>query len=154
MLITFKFFTGKYKNMKPRISVITLGVKNLERSLVFYRDGLGLETEGVVGAELDGYAVAFFKLEGGLVLGLWASKHLASDAKIPHMITNSSAFSIGHNVKTREEVDEVMKRAEMAGAQISDPPSDRPWGGYSGYFKDLDEHLWDVVWNPQLLPET
>ena len=140
--------------MKPRISVLTLGVADLERSLSFYRDALGLETEGVVGTELEGYAVVFFNLEGGLVLALWASRDLANDAKVPPVQGNSSAFSIGHNVRTREEVDEVMDQAEAAGAEITDRPSDRPWGGYSGYFRDLDGHLWDIVWNPQLLPET
>ena len=140
--------------MKPRISVITLGVADLERSLAFYRDALGLDTEGIIGAELEGYAVVFFKLEGGLILALWPSRDLANDAKVPQLQGNSSAFSIGHNVRTREEVDEVIEQAKVAGAEITDSPSDRVWGGYSGYFKDLDGHLWDVVWNPQLLPES
>ena len=140
--------------MKPRISVITLGVADLERSLTFYRDGLGLKTEGIIGAEVEGYAVVFFHLEGGLILALWANHDLANDAKVPQVYGNSSAFSIGHNVRTREEVDKVIQRAEAAGAEITDCPSDRVWGGYAGYFKDLDGHLWDIVWNPQLLPET
>lgn len=140
--------------MNSRVSVITLGVADLERSLAFYRDGLGLETEGIVGADLEGYAVVFFDLEGGLRLALWESHNLASDAKVPPIQGNSSAFSLGHNVRTREEVDGVIEQARAAGAEVIDPPRDRPWGGYSGYFKDLDGHLWDIVWNPQLLPET
>lgn len=138
--------------MKPRITVLTLGVADLERSLAFYRDGLGLPTEGIVGREFEHGAVAFFELSGGLKLAIWAQTDLAHDTGLPLTPPSPTAFSIGHNVARREEVDEVMAQARAAGAEILKPAQETFWGGYAGYFRDLDGHLWEVAWNPDFLP--
>ncbi|MEK3889892.1 VOC family protein [Bacillus sp. FSL K6-3431] len=135
--------------MKPRITVITLGVDDLEKSMLFYRDGLGLPTQGIVGQEFEHGAVAFFDLQGGLKLAIWNRKDIAHDAKISQTVSSPTEFTIGHNVGSKEEVDNVMGQARIAGALITVPPHDTFWGGYSGYFQDPDGHLWEVVWNPQ-----
>jgi uncharacterized protein len=135
--------------MKPRITVITLGVDDLERSLKFYRDGLGFPTQGIVGKEFEHGAVAFFDLQAGLKLAIWARQDLAHEAKIPQAAVSPTEFTLGHNVGSKEEVDKVMEQAKKAGAMIPDPAHDTFWGGYSGHFQDLDGHLWEVVWNPQ-----
>lgn len=135
--------------MKPRIKVITLAVSNLERSLAFYRDGMGLPTEGIVGTEFESGAVAFFEMNDGLILALWPKTSLAKDANLSVTPSSPSEFSLGHNVRSKAEVDAVMKQAESAGAKITDPAHDRFWGGYAGYFQDPDGHLWEVAWNPQ-----
>ncbi|BBJ24094.1 VOC family protein [Candidatus Nitrotoga sp. AM1P] len=139
--------------MKPRITVITLCVDNLERAVHFYRDGLGLPTQGIIGKEFEYGAVAFFDLQPGLKLAIWPRTSLAHDARIPIGIPNPTEFSIGHNVSSTAEVDAVMEQAKSAGAVIVKPAQKTFWGGYGGYFQDLDHHLWEVVWNPQLLPE-
>ena len=138
--------------MNPSISVITLGVEDLERALVFYRDGLGLPTRGIVGTEFEGGAVVFFRLQGGLILALWPRASLARDTGLePGAPTFRAAdFSIGHNVDSRDEVDRVMAQAAAARARPPAPRPARAGGGYSGYFQDLDGHLWEVVWNPDL----
>lgn len=138
--------------MKPRITVITLAVTDLERSLRFYRGGLGLPTEGIVGKEFEYGAVAFFKLQAGLVLALWPRKSLSHDAGVPLGSKTATKTSIGHNVQSKAEVDAVMKLAKAAGATIVKKAQDTFYGGYAGYFKDPDDHLWEVVWNPQLIP--
>ncbi|KIL41212.1 glyoxalase [Gordoniibacillus kamchatkensis] len=135
--------------MKPRITVLTLGVDDLEKSLRFYRDGLGLPTEGIVGKEFEHGAVAFFELQAGLKLAIWNRKDIAYDTKLQQTMPSATEFTIGHNVASKEEVDEVMEQAKKAGATITVPPHDTFWGGYSGYFQDPDGHLWEVVWNPQ-----
>jgi len=135
--------------MRPRIKVITLGVGDLERSLAFYRDGMGLPTQGIIGTEFQDGAVAFFNLNDDLILALYPKAALAKDAKVPVSPPGPAEFSIGHIVKSKQEVDAVMKQAEKAGAKITDPAHDRFWGGYSGYFQDLDGHLWEIAWNPQ-----
>lgn len=134
--------------MKPRISVLTLGVEDLERSLAFYRDGLGLPTEGIVGKEFEHGAVAFFDLQVGVKLALWSRKDLSHEAKVPLAPPSSTEMTIGHNVASKEEVDQVMEQARKAGATITDPAHETFWGGYSGHFMDPDGHLWEVVWNP------
>lgn len=134
--------------MQPRISVITLGVDDLERALRFYRDGLGLATQGIVGSEFEHGAVAFFDLQAGLKLALWPRASLAHDAGIPLSPISSGELSIGHNVSSKAEVDAVMLQARNAGAEIIKAAQDTFWGGYAGYFKDPDQHLWEVVWNP------
>ena len=138
--------------MTPRLSVLTLAVADLERSLVFYRDGLRLPTEGIVGRQFEHGAVAFFELSGGVKLGIWAQQDLAHDAGLPVAATGAPAFSIGHNVVDREDVDAVMNQARRAGAEIVKPPQDTFYGGYAGYFRDPDGHLWEVVWNPANIP--
>ncbi len=134
--------------MEPRITVITLGVSDLEQSLKFYRDGLGLPTVGIVGTEFEGGAVVFFDLKNGLKLALFPRSELAKDAKLTGDLSGPAGFSIGHNVNSKEAVNAVMEQAARAGAKITDPPHDRVWGGYTGYFQDPDGHLWEVVWNP------
>ena len=139
--------------MKPRITVITLGVNDLEKSLRFYRDGLGFPTHGVVGTEFEHGAVAFFDLQAGLKLALWPRASISHDAGIPTGPPSSTEFTLGHNVATKDEVDLVMEQARGAGARIVKEPFTTFWGGYAGYFKDPDGHLWEVVWNPDLLIE-
>jgi len=138
--------------MKPRISVLTLGVDDLERSVRFYRDGLGLPTEGIVGREFEHGAVASFDLQSGLRLALFSREDLAHDAGLPQSERSAAEFSIGHNVSSEAEVDEVMRQAEAAGAVIVKPAQQTFWGGYAGYFKDPDDHLWEVVYNPDFVP--
>ena len=139
--------------MKPRITVLTLGVDDLERAVAFYRDGLGLSTKGIVGTEFENGAVAFFELEGGLRLALWPRVSLASDSGLPVGSPAPPAVSIGHNVATRDEVDATMARAASAGARIVKAARHTFWGGYGGYFQDPDGHLWEVVWNPAWVDE-
>lgn len=138
--------------MKPRISVLTLGVADLEQSLAFYRDGLGLPTDGIVGQEFEHGAVAFFELSGGLKLAIWAQADLAHDTGLPKLPVSSTSLSIGHNVHSREEVDAILDTAKRAGADIIKPAQDTFYGGYAGYFRDPNGHLWEVVWNPEMLP--
>jgi catechol 2,3-dioxygenase-like lactoylglutathione lyase family enzyme len=135
--------------MKPRITVITLGVDNLERSLAFYRDGLGLPTEGIIGREFEHGAVAFFDLQSGIKLALWARDDLAHDSGLAKSPPSPTEFSLGHNVASKAEVDAVMAQAQQAGATIIKQAEDTFYGGYAGYFQDPDGHLWEVVWNPQ-----
>ena len=134
--------------MQARISLITLGVEDLQASLRFYRDGLGLATQGIVGTEFEDGAVVFFDLQGGLKLALFSRQSLARDAGIP-LAAGSGACSIAHNVNSQTEVDAVMKQAAQAGATIIKPAQSTFWGGYAGYFRDPDGHLWEVAWNPQ-----
>ena len=132
--------------------MITLGVDDVERSVAFYRDGLGLPTPGIIGRELEHGTVAFFDLQAGLKLAIWARDDLAHDTGIRKSPRSPTELSIGHNVRSREEVDRVMEQARKAGARIVKPAHDTFWGGYGGYFEDPDSHLWEVVWNPQMLP--
>ena len=139
--------------MKPRVTVITLGVDDLERSLTFYRDGLGLPTEGIVGTEFEHGAVAFFELQSGLILAVWPRSDIAYDARIPQGARSATEFTIGHNVNSKGEVDAVMEQARKAGATIIKTAQDTFWGGYAGYFQDPDGHLWEIAWNPQIRVE-
>jgi hypothetical protein len=139
--------------MKPRITLITIGVDDLERSLKFYRDGLGLPTQGIVGTEFEHGAVAFFDLQNGLKLALWPRSSIAHDTKIPQTPPSPTEFALAHNVASKAEVDAVMEQARKAGAKITKPAGDTFWGGYAGYFQDPDGHLWEIAWNPQMLPE-
>lgn len=134
--------------MQPRITVLTLGVDNLERAVAFYRDGLGWPTAGIVGQEFEHGAVAFFDLQSGLRLALWARADLAHDSGIPLAASSATECSLGHNVESMAAVDEVMATATRAGARIVTPAAATFWGGYAGYFQDPDGHLWEVVWNP------
>ncbi len=131
--------------MNPRITVITLGVDDLERSVRFYRDGLGLKTEGIVGTEFEHGSVAFFELEAGLKLALWPRKSLAHDSRLPLGQPSATEFSLGHNVSSKEEVNVMMEQARQAGAVIVKPAQETFWGGYAGYFQDSDRHLWEVA---------
>lgn len=138
--------------MKPRISVLTLAVSDLENALSFYRDGLGLPTEGIVGREFEHGAVAFFDLSDGLKLAIWAQDDLVHDTGLPKTPICTTAVSIGHNVLRREDVDAIMRKALSAGAKLVKEPQDTFYGGYAGYFTDPDGHLWEIVWNPAMLP--
>ena len=138
--------------MKPRITLITLGVEDLDRAVRFYRDGLGLHTQGIVGAEFEHGAVAFFDLQAGLRLALWPRASLSHDAGVPLGTPNATDFSLAHNVGSKEEVDAVMEQARSAGAVIVKLAGETFWGGYAGYFQDPDLHLWEVAWNPQMPP--
>src|SRR5438876_6826063 len=140
--------------MEPHIDVITLAVGDLDRSLAFYRDGLGLETAGVVATEFvdeetnAAGAIVIFRLKGGLVLALYPRSELAKDADIPVGPPKTGEFSIGQLVESRAQVDALLAKAERAGATLTGRPHDRPWGIYSGYFRDPDGHLWEIIWNP------
>ena len=146
--------------MEARIDVITLAVADLNRALAFYRNGLGLQTQGVIGTEFVGDdrtpagAVAMFELWGGLILALYPRTELAKDANVALAPPTPGEFSIGHLVSNKAEVDALLTQAQAAGATITDPPHDRPWGIYSGYFRDPDGHLWEIIWNRQMLPQT
>jgi hypothetical protein len=136
--------------MKPRITVLTLGVDSLERSLKFYRDGLGLATEGIVGQQFEHGAVVFFDLQAGLKLALWERKNLSHDSNVRLSVPCATELSLGHLVNGKDEVRAVIEQARKAGARITKEPGDTFWGGYSGYFQDPDGHLWEVAWNPDL----
>jgi uncharacterized protein len=135
--------------VKPRVTLVTLGVEDLERSLRFYRDGLGLKTEGIVGAQYDHGAVAFFDLQPGMRLALWPRTSIAHDSGVPLSQPSPTDFMLAHNVGSKAEVDAVMQEAKKAGAKIVKPAGDTFWGGYAGVFQDPDQHLWEVAWNPQ-----
>jgi len=139
--------------MKPRISVITIGVNDLKNSLHFYRDGLGLKTDGIIGQEYENGAVVFIELQTGLKLALWPRKSIANDTGLILSQPSPTDLTIGHNVSSKAEVDEIMNQAKNAGAMIVKPAHETFWGGYAGYFQDPDQHVWEVVWNPQLIPE-
>ncbi|HMK48579.1 MAG TPA: VOC family protein [Thermodesulfovibrionales bacterium] len=140
--------------MKPQVNVITIAVKDLQRSLRFYREGLGLPTKGIIGTEFKGSkdqaagAVVMFELSGDLILALYPRTELAKDANEQIGPQSSTEFSLGYIAESREEVDDILKKAEKAGAELTDAAHERPWGIYSGYFKDPDGHLWEVIYNP------
>jgi len=138
--------------MKARITLITLGVDDLQRAVAFYRDGLGLKTPGIVGEEFENGAVAFFDLQNGLKLALWPRRSMANDSGLSLGTPNSTDFTLAHNVMSKGEVDVVMQQARDAGAEIVKPAQDTFYGGYAGYFLDPDRHLWEIAWNPQMLP--
>ena len=139
--------------VERRIHVITLAVDDLERSLAFYRE-LGLESSGVIGTQYEGDdttpsgRAVRFPLEDGLALMLYGREDLAKDANVPVAQPTPGHFSIGHLVGSKAEVDEVLRRAEAAGGTLTEEAHERAWGIYSGYFRDLDGHLWEIIWNP------
>ena len=127
--------------MKPRISMITLGVKDLETSIKFYRDGLGFP-------QIDSPPeVTFFALNGSW-LGLYGRESLAEDATVSSEGSGFPGFSLSHNVVSESEVDRTIEQAVSAGATVVKPAQKVFWGGYSGYFKDPDSYLWEVAYNP------
>ena len=136
--------------MNPTISFITIAVDDLERSVAFYRDGLGLATKGIVGTEFENGAVAFFNLQPGLKLALWPRKSLAADSGVPLQPASATEFSLAHNVGSRADVDALLLQARGAGAKIVKPAAPTFYGGYAGYFQDPDGHLWEVAFNPNL----
>ncbi|HEY9280029.1 MAG TPA: VOC family protein [Eoetvoesiella sp.] len=138
--------------MEARISLITIGVDDLERSLRFYRDGLGLRTDGIIGTEFEYGAVAFFQLQSGLKLGIWPRKSISRDTGLPLSAPGATELTLGHNVGSKSEVDAVMKQAKDAGAVIVKEAEEVFWGGYAGYFQDPDGHVWEIAWNPKMFP--
>lgn len=126
--------------IEPRISLVTLGVRDLAKSRAFYR-ALGWPEAGAVDD------VAFYQL-GPLAFGLFAWDSLAKDAKVSPQGEGFRGFSLAHNVRAKDEVDSCLAEAAVAGARILEPATDAPWGGRSGYFADPDGHLWEIAWNP------
>jgi uncharacterized protein len=139
--------------VKPRITLLTIGVDDLARSLKFYRDGLGFPSKGIMGTEFEHGAVAFFDLANGLKLAAWNRKDLAHDAGLSASPASPTDFCMAHNVRNQAEVDAVMEQARKAGARIVKKAERTFYGGYAGYFQDPDQHLWEVAFNPALLPE-
>jgi len=134
--------------MKPRVTVITIGVDILERSLAFYRDRLGFPTQGIVGTEFEHGAVVFLQLQPGLKLALLPRASIAHETGLALGAPSATELTLGHNLASRNDVDAVMEQARKAGATIVKQAQDTFWGGYAGYFKDPDGHLWEIVWNP------
>ncbi len=135
--------------MESRITVITLGVDDLEASLRFYRDELGFATPGIVGEGIEHGAVVFIDLQPGLRLALWPRSSIAHDTGLPLGTASSTELTLGHNVDAKDEVDAIMEVARSARATIVKEAGTTSWGGYSGYFRDPDGHLWEIVWNPE-----
>ena len=127
--------------MKPRMSMITLGVDDMSRAIDFYQNGLGFPRHG------EGDDAVFFNLNGTW-LGLYGRAALAEDAKVDASGSGFNSFAIAHNVASEEEVEQVMAQALAAGAELLKKPQKVFWGGYSGYFKDPEGHLWEVAHNP------
>lgn len=134
--------------MQARISVITLGVLDLEASLRFYHDGLGFPSEGIIGEEFEYGAVAFIQLQPGLKLALWPQRSIQQDTGLEPSPICPTQMTLGHNVYSPLEVDQAMAQAERAGAKIIKPAHTTFYGGYAGYFQDPNGHLWEIVWNP------
>ncbi len=128
--------------MEPRISIVTLGVSDLARSVEFYRDGLGL-----VLYDENTESIAFFQNKGTW-LALYPREALAADVGIPTEGSGFSGVTLAHNLRSKEEVDELLDVAVAAGATLVKPAQDTFWGGYSGYFSDPDGYLWEIAWNP------
>lgn len=139
--------------MNLGVHVITLGVDDLDVAVEFYRDGMGLNTDGIIGKEFEFGAVAFFDLRPGLRLALWPRPSIAHDTGLAQTMGSELEFTLGFNVSSKDEVDKIMARALEAGASILKPAASTFWGGYAGYFQDPDRHIWEVVWNPELIPE-
>jgi catechol 2,3-dioxygenase-like lactoylglutathione lyase family enzyme len=128
--------------MEPRLSLVTLGVQDLERAIRFYRDGLGWPLSSASSGD-----VAFFRTRGAVV-ALFPRELLAADARLPAAGVGFGGITLAHNVATKDQVDSVLAEAMAAGATILKPAETADWGGYSGYFADLDGHPWEVAWNP------
>lgn len=127
--------------MKPRISMITLGVSDLQRSIEFYERGLGFPRME------SPPEVAFFTLNGTW-LGLYGREALAEDALVDGAPGGFAGFSLAHNVSSEQEVDQVMAQAVSAGAVVTKSSRKTDWGGYAGYFSDPDGYLWEIAYNP------
>lgn len=135
--------------MKPSVSVITLGVDDLERAVAFYRDGLGWPTQGIVGREFEHGAVAFFTLNTGLKLALWPRKSLEHDSGVGAQPRSVSEVLLSHNVEAHDHVQRVLDEAVRAGGRLVKPAQTAFYGAHAGYFQDPDGHLWEVVYNPR-----
>jgi len=134
--------------MNQRMNLLTLGVNDLKKSMQFYRDGMGWETKGIVGTEYENGAVVMFQLDKGRMLCLYERKNLARDSQVALQAQSSTEFSIGYFVNSENEVDTIMEQAKRAGANITKAAQQAFWGGYHGYFQDVDGHLWEIGYNP------
>jgi uncharacterized protein len=134
--------------MKQRINILTLGVNNLGNSLNFFKNAFGWKTQGIVGTEFENGAIVLFDLDNGMKLSLYERKNLAWDSGLKQQPESTTEFSIGHFVNSKKDVDLIMEQAEKAGAKIIKPAQKTFWGGYGGYFKDIDGHLWEIGYNP------
>jgi len=155
LLVLTAFIQTKNAHMKmePRFTIVTLGVDDLEKSFKFYHEGMGLASKGIIGKEFEHGDVAFFDLKNGMVLGLYSRDNLAWDSHVKKGNPSSTEFSIGYTTRNEAEVDSIMEQAKKAGATIARPAQKTFWGGYSGYFEDPDGHLWEIAYNPNLIPE-
>ena len=140
-------------NLEPRFTILTLGVDDLEKSYKFYHEGMGLASKGIVGKEFEHGEVAFFDLKNGMILALYSRDNLAWDSHLKKGNSSSTEFSIGYTTRNEAEVDSIMEQAKKAGAKIARPAEKTFWGGYSGYFEDPDGHLWEIAYNPNLIPQ-
>lgn len=141
--------------MDPRLNVVTLAVRDLELSLSFYRDGLGLPGK-IIGTEYTdpvsgaSGALALVELQGGLILALYPRTDFVKDAAVPDAAPSQVEFSLGYLTTSREEVNELIRQATAAGGRVTEAPRERGWGIYSGYFSDPDGHLWEIIFNPAM----
>src|SRR2546423_10122446 len=137
-----------HPSMNPHITLLTLGVDDLERAVASYRDGLGFSTKGIIGTEFENGAVAFFNLQSGLKLALWPRKSLSADSGLPLRASSAIEFSIGHNVSSQHEVDSVMRQAEQAGAKILKPAQPTVYGGHPDHFPKPHGAFWGIAFYP------
>src|SRR5258706_5980340 len=144
----------KFNNkMESRFTTLTLAVDDLEKSYKFYHEGLGLPSKGIIGKEFEHGEVAFFDLKNGMILALFSRDDLAWDSQLKKDKPSSTEFSIGYNTRNEAEVDSIMAQAKKAGAIIVKPAQKTFWGGYGGNFQDPDGHLWEIAFNPDLIPQ-
>ena len=134
--------------MKQRINMLTLGVNDLKKSMEFYQNGLGWKTKGIIGAEYENGAVVLFQLYNGMMLSLYERKNLAWDSNLTLQTDGATEFSIGYFVNSDEEVEVILELAKNAGTKITKTAQKAFWGGYHGYFQDIDGHLWEIGHNP------
>ncbi len=138
--------------MNQRLNILTLGVNDLNKSMKFYQ-ALGWKTKGVIGTEFENGAVVIFDLKNGMMISLYERKNLAWDCGLELQPESVTEFSLGYLVNSDKAVDEIMAQARNAGAVIIKPAQNTFWGGYGGYFKDIDGHLWEIVHNPAITIE-
>jgi uncharacterized protein len=155
LLVLTAFIQTKNSNMnlESRFTILTLGVDDLEKSFEFYHEGMGLASKGIIGKEFEHGEIAFFDLKNGMILALYSKDNLAWDSQLKKGKPTSTEFSIGYTTRNEAEVDSIMEQAKKAGAKIARPAQKTFWGGYSGYFQDPDGHLWEIAYNPNLIPQ-
>jgi len=153
LLTAFIQIKNSNNKMESRFTILTLGVDNLEKSYKFYHEGLGLASKGIVGKEFEHGDVAFFDLKNGITLALYSRDNLAWDSQLKKSEPSSTEFSIGYNTRNESEVETIMALAKKAGAKIVKHAQKTFWGGYGGYFQDPDGHLWEIAYNPNLIPQ-
>ena len=153
VLTAFTQTKNSKMNLEPRFTILTLGVDDLEKSFKFYHDGMGLASKGIIGKEFEHGEVAFFDLKNGMLLALYTKDNLAWDSHLKKGGPSSTEFSIGYTTRNEAEVDSIMEQARKAGAKIARAAQKTFWGGYSGYFQDPDGHLWEIAYNPNLIPQ-